>query len=54
LFDNTRLQFLALNSAWEIDEYHRERASINQSAQAAGLLEADEQITRARRDGRMA
>ena len=25
LFDDTRLQFLALNSAWEIDEYHRER-----------------------------
>jgi hypothetical protein len=23
LFDDTRLQFLALNSAWEIDEYHR-------------------------------
>jgi hypothetical protein len=54
LFDDTRLQFLALNSAWEIDRYHRERASINQSAQAAGLLEADEQIARARRDGRMA
>jgi GTPase SAR1 family protein/predicted phosphodiesterase len=54
LFDDTRLQFLALNSAWEIDEYHRERASINQSALAAGLLEAAEQITRARRDGRMA
>jgi GTPase SAR1 family protein/predicted phosphodiesterase len=54
LFDDTRLQFLALNSAWEIDEYRRERASINQSALAAGLLEADEQIARARRDGRMA
>jgi hypothetical protein len=54
LFDDTRLQFLALNSAWEIDEYHRERSSINQSALAAGLLEADEQIARARRDGRMA
>jgi precorrin-6B methylase 2 len=54
LFDDTRLQFLALNSAWEIDEYHRERASINQSALAAGLLEADEQVARARRDGRMA
>ncbi len=54
LFDDTRLQFLALNSAWEIDEYHRERSSINQSALAAGLLEAEEQIARARRDGRMA
>jgi GTPase SAR1 family protein/predicted phosphodiesterase len=54
LFDDARLQFLALNSAWEIDEYHRERSSINQSALAAGLLDADEQIARARRDGRMA
>jgi predicted phosphodiesterase len=54
LFDDTRLQFLGLNSAWEIDEYHRERASINKSALAAGLLEADEQIARARRDGCMA
>jgi hypothetical protein len=34
LFDDTRLQFLALNSAWEINEYHRYRASINQSALA--------------------
>ena len=25
LFDDTRLQFLALNSAWEIDEYHASR-----------------------------
>ena len=46
LFDDTRLQFLALNSAWEIDEYHRERTSINQSALAAGLFEAAEQIAK--------
>jgi len=54
LFEDTRLQLLALNSAWEIDRYNRDRSSINPSALAAGLLEAAEQIARARRDGRMA
>jgi len=31
LFTETRLHFLALNAAEEIDEYHRARAHINQS-----------------------
>jgi hypothetical protein len=37
LFAETRRHFLALNSAEEIDEYHRARANSNQSDLAAGL-----------------
>jgi 3',5'-cyclic AMP phosphodiesterase CpdA len=51
LFPETRLQFLAMNSAWEIDEYFKERASINEGALSKGLLQADEQLKRAREAG---
>jgi 3',5'-cyclic AMP phosphodiesterase CpdA len=54
LFEETRLQFLIMNSAWEIDEYYPERSSINANALAAGLLKAAEQIETARADGRLA
>jgi Icc-related predicted phosphoesterase len=47
LFPDTRLQFLALNSAWEIDEFYSERSRINDSALASGLLKADAQIKKA-------
>jgi hypothetical protein len=54
LFAETQLQFLALNSAWEIDEYYRERSGIHDSALAAGLLKAEEQIKQARDGGQLA
>lgn len=54
LFPETGLQFLTLNSAWEIDEFFPHRSSINQSALAYGLLKADEQIQRAHKAGQLA
>jgi hypothetical protein len=54
LFEDTKLQFLTLNSAWEIDEYYRQRCGINDSALSVGLAQADEQIDKARAAGRLA
>lgn len=53
LFDELRVQFLELNSSWEIDEYHRVRSSIHPSALATGLMAANKQVADARRDGRI-
>jgi small GTP-binding protein len=39
LFEETAIQFLALNSAWQIDEHFPKRSSANDSALAAGLTE---------------
>lgn len=41
LFDETKIQFLAFNSAWEIDEHFPARSSANDSALAAGLTELE-------------
>jgi GTPase SAR1 family protein len=41
LFTESRLQFLAMNSAWEIDEYFTERSSISEQALARGLTSAN-------------
>jgi hypothetical protein len=43
LFSEHRLQFLAMNSAWEIDEYFQGRASISEQALSRGLVLADQQ-----------
>lgn len=43
-FLDSRLQFLALNSAWEIDEHFPHRASINSGALSRALVQADEQL----------
>jgi 3',5'-cyclic AMP phosphodiesterase CpdA len=51
LFSDTRLQFLALNSAWEIDEFFKERSSIHERALADTLLKADEQLKKAKGAG---
>ena len=48
LFPDTRLQFMTLNSAWQIDEFFSDRASINDSALARALLQADKQIKQAK------
>jgi hypothetical protein len=54
LFEETGIQFLAMNSAWEIDGYHKDRSGIHEGALAAGLVKAAEQIESAKADGRLA
>ena len=44
LFPETRLQFLALNSCWEIDEFFPDRSSIHPGALTQGLKAANDQI----------
>jgi small GTP-binding protein len=51
LAENARIQFLALNSAWEIDEYFKNRSSISATALSAGMIKADDQIERAKKAG---
>ena len=53
LFSDSRLQFLAMNSAWEIDEYFRERSSISDKALSRGLAKANEDILKARERGEL-
>lgn len=47
IFPETKLQFLTLNSCWEIDQFHRTRASIHPDALARLIAEADRQIDQA-------
>ncbi|MDC0745569.1 metallophosphoesterase family protein [Polyangium mundeleinium] len=51
LFPAERLQFLALNSAFEIDEYHRDRSAIHPGALSRALAEAERQVEEARKRG---
>ncbi|MEO7632666.1 MAG: TIR domain-containing protein, partial [Blastocatellia bacterium] len=53
LFDELRIQFLELNSAFEIDEYFPERSGIQQSALANALLKANSQIETAKKEKRI-
>src|SRR5215470_15501156 len=48
LFEETGIQFLTLNSAWMIDEFHPERSGVNEKALAKGLIEADRRIEEAK------
>jgi small GTP-binding protein len=52
-FSEERLQFLAMNSAWEIDEYFPERSSISEKGLARGLVAADRELDKARTDGKL-
>lgn len=45
-FDETLIHFLALNSAWEIDEFFPNRSSINDTALSNALMEVDEEERR--------
>lgn len=54
LFSEARLQFLAMNSAWEIDEYFRDRSSISEKALSRGLAAADQELLQARKRGELA
>jgi small GTP-binding protein len=51
LFPESRIQLLALNSCWEIDEFFPTRASIYPTALTKGLMAADRQIQQAKQDG---
>ncbi len=53
LFEETGIQFLALNSAWMIDEYHKGRSGINEKAMAKALIEAGRRIEEAKKAKRM-
>jgi small GTP-binding protein len=54
LFEDTRIQFLMLNSAWEIDEFNKNRSSINYNALQYGLDEAARKIDEAKATNRLA
>lgn len=48
LFADTGIQFLTMNSCWEIDEFFPERSSIYDAALTRGLMAADTQIEQAK------
>lgn len=48
LFPEHGIQFLSLNSCWEIDEWHPKRASILGGALSRGLRKANEQVFQAK------
>lgn len=51
LFADSKIQLLALNSCWEIDEFFPTRASIYPRALGKGLVAAAEQIKHAKESG---
>jgi small GTP-binding protein len=50
LFTDTKIQFLAMNSCWEIDEFFPERSSIYEAALTRGLMAAAKQIEQAKQN----
>ena len=52
-FSESRVQFLAMNSAWEIDEYFTERSSISERALSRGLESANRELSEARKRGEL-
>jgi GTPase SAR1 family protein/predicted MPP superfamily phosphohydrolase len=48
LFEETGIQFLTLNSAWMIDEYHPDRSGVNEKALAKALIKAGRRIEEAK------
>lgn len=50
LFKEKGIQFLAMNSSWEIDEYYTSRSSIHEACLANALMEAESQINKAKMD----
>lgn len=53
LFDTHKIQFLALNSCWEIDEFHPRRASIHSDAVTHVIREAEAEVKRALQEGKL-
>ena len=52
-FWETGIQFIALNSCWEIDQFNRKRTSIHANAVANALSEANMQIKEAKQRGQI-
>lgn len=48
LFTDSGIQFLTMNSSWEIDEFFPDRSSVNHSALVRGIDKADQQVKRAK------
>ena len=53
-FWDTGFQFLALNSCWQIDQFHRERAGVHPEAVANAINQAQKQEGDARKTGQLA
>jgi WD40 repeat protein/GTPase SAR1 family protein len=53
-FWQTGLQFLTLNSCWQIDQFNRKRAAVHPEAVAQVLKEAQRQEEEARKSGQLA
>jgi len=53
-FWETGIQFLTLNSCWQIDEFHRKRAGLHVEAVARTIREAQKQEADARKSGQFA
>jgi hypothetical protein len=47
LFPDTRMQFLTLNSCWQIDQFNRKRSGVHPEAVAHLISEADKQVKQA-------
>jgi predicted MPP superfamily phosphohydrolase len=54
LYGDDRLQFLAFNSSWQIDEFFRERSGLHEGAVARALDRAEAEVVEARRAQRLA
>jgi small GTP-binding protein len=52
-FWETGIQFLALNSCWQIDQFNRKRASLHPEAVAHAIKEAQIQESEARKSGQL-
>jgi GTPase SAR1 family protein len=52
-FWETGIQFLALNSCWQIDQFHRKRSGIHVEAVAHAIRQAQKQENDARRAGQL-
>jgi small GTP-binding protein len=53
-FLDSGIQFLTLNSCWEIDEFDRKRAGIHPEAVANAIKQAQEQVEAAKKSGELA
>jgi len=54
LYADARIQFLTLNSGWQIDQFHRKRSSIHPEAIAQLIRNADIQVEDAVKRGELA
>ncbi|VFN05775.1 MAG: hypothetical protein BECKG1743D_GA0114223_107661, partial [Candidatus Kentron sp. G] len=52
-FEDTGIQFIALNTAWEIDQFHPRRSGVHPEALANALAAADRQVREAIEDRRV-